>query len=258
MSFACHSVATDIGLVQTSSLHFNLDKTLDALERFLPFEEQRLSGLADQIREADCHLVVSDISPLGIAVAEYAGISSVLIENFTWDWIYEAYLENDARFKKHIDILGDFFSRSGHRIQAAPVCEPGGGQLFTPPISRMPEADSRCIREKLGINDRDKMVLITMGGISETLPFVGQLADFDENICFVVPGISMKLPVDGEKNKNVIFLPQNSSFYHPDLVNAADAVVGKVGYSTLAEVYHAGIPYGFIPRSNIVSSLLST
>ena len=254
MSFSCHPELTDIGLVQTSSLHFNLEKTLDALESFLPFDEKRLAGLANQIRKADCHLVISDISPLGIAVAEHAGLSSVLVENFTWDWIYEAYLENDARFKKYTDILGDIFNKSGYRIQADPVCDPGEGYFCTPPISRLYCSDSHHVRKKLGINDRDKMVLITMGGISERLPFADQLADFDENIYFVVPGTSMKLTVDGEKHKNVIFLPQNSSFYHPDLVNAADAVVGKVGYSTLAEVYHAGVPYGFIPRSDFRES----
>ena len=34
----------------------------------------------------------------------------------------------------------------------------------------------------------------------------------------------------------------------------ADAVVGKVGYSTLAEVYHAGVPFGYVMRSNFRES----
>ncbi len=254
MSFSWHPESTDIGLVQTSALHFNLDKTLEALENFLPFDEKRLAGLADQVYQSDCQLIISDISPLGIAVAEHAGISSILIENFTWDWIYKAYLSSDIRFKKHIDTLGYFFSKAGHRIQADPVCAFGPGQLCTPPISRMPVTDSRRIREKLGINDLGKMVLITMGGIAEFLPFTEQLANFDENIYFVLPGISKDLTVGGENHKNIIFLSQSSAFHHPDLVNAADAVVGKVGYSTLAEVYHAGVPYGFIPRTNFRES----
>jgi UDP-N-acetylglucosamine:LPS N-acetylglucosamine transferase len=48
--------------------------------------------------------------------------------------------------------------------------------------------------------------------------------------------------------------PLHSKFYHPDLVNASDAVVGKVGYSTLAEVYQAGIPFGYVVRSNFRES----
>jgi hypothetical protein len=42
--------------------------------------------------------------------------------------------------------------------------------------------------------------------------------------------------------------------FHPNLVNACDAVIGKVGYSTLAEVYHAGLPFGYIPRQEFRES----
>ena len=52
----------------------------------------------------------------------------------------------------------------------------------------------------------------------------------------------------------MIILPSHSDFYHPDLVNASDAVIGKVGYSTLAEVYHAGVPFGYVVRSNFRES----
>jgi UDP-N-acetylglucosamine:LPS N-acetylglucosamine transferase len=57
-----------------------------------------------------------------------------------------------------------------------------------------------------------------------------------------------------QTRQNVILLPYRSEFYHPDLVNAADAVVGKLGYSTLAEVYRSGVSFGYIPRSNFRES----
>jgi UDP-N-acetylglucosamine:LPS N-acetylglucosamine transferase len=43
-------------------------------------------------------------------------------------------------------------------------------------------------------------------------------------------------------------LSPDSGIYHPDLVAACDGVIGKVGYSTLAEVYQAGVPFGYIRR----------
>ena len=43
-------------------------------------------------------------------------------------------------------------------------------------------------------------------------------------------------------------LSSRSGIFHPDIVAASDGVVGKIGYSTLAEVYAAGVPYGFVPR----------
>ena len=48
----------------------------------------------------------------------------------------------------------------------------------------------------------------------------------------------------------MILLPYRSDFFHPDLVNAADVVIGKAGYSTIAEVYQAGVPFGYVPRTN--------
>ena len=53
---------------------------------------------------------------------------------------------------------------------------------------------------------------------------------------------------------NLALLPHHSDFFHPDLINACDAVIGKLGYSTLAEIYHAGVPYGYIPRSTFKES----
>ena len=53
---------------------------------------------------------------------------------------------------------------------------------------------------------------------------------------------------------NLIILPHRSDYYHPDLVNAADAVIGKVGYSTLSEIYHGGVPFGYVVRSNFRES----
>ena len=47
---------------------------------------------------------------------------------------------------------------------------------------------------------------------------------------------------------NVLLLPHRSGLYHPDLVAAADAVVGKIGYSTVAETCRSRVPYGFVPR----------
>ncbi|MDA0990581.1 MAG: hypothetical protein O3A51_07505, partial [Verrucomicrobia bacterium] len=47
----------------------------------------------------------------------------------------------------------------------------------------------------------------------------------------------------------ILVLPPDERHYHADLVQAADGVLAKVGYSTLAEVYRAGIAHAYIPRA---------
>lgn len=254
MSYAYHLQLTDIGMIQTSPFSFNLDKTISALDALIPFDETLLDRLVDKIHQIDCRMIISDISPLGIAVGNQAEISTVLIENFTWDWLYEKYLTTEIRFQKHIDFLESIFLSADYRIQTKPLCHPKEECICTQPISRSPRSNSDSIRNQLGIHNDDQLILITMGGISETSDFTDTLLNFDKNVYFIVPGISSELPVNGLKKNNIILLPHNSSFYHPDLVHASDAVIGKVGYSTLAEVYHAGVPFGYITRSNFRES----
>jgi hypothetical protein len=53
---------------------------------------------------------------------------------------------------------------------------------------------------------------------------------------------------------NLLLLPQLSCFFHPHLVQASDAVIGKVGYSTLADVFRARVPFGYIVRPDFRES----
>jgi UDP-N-acetylglucosamine:LPS N-acetylglucosamine transferase len=89
------------------------------------------------------------------------------------------------------------------------------------------------------------MVLITTGGIPQHYEFIEELSKFRQ-IIFVMPGAGPVM----KRVENLIILPHRSDFCHPDLVNAADAVIGKVGYSTLSEIYHGGVPFGYVARSN--------
>ena len=91
--------------------------------------------------------------------------------------------------------------------------------------------------------------MITMGGIPENYPFLDQLLK-SEDITFLIPGAGQK----AIRRRNLILLPHRSEFFHPDLVTASDALVGKVGYSTLSEVYWAGIPFGYIARDDFRES----
>ncbi len=101
----------------------------------------------------------------------------------------------------------------------------------------------------LGIPDSDVCVLVSTGGIPLS-PDTWRNVHFPPDIHLIIPGGSEKLTHAG----SVVFLPHHSDFYHPDLLYACDGVVGKVGYSTLAETYQAGLPFGFISRPGFPES----
>ncbi len=89
--FSYHPLLTDIGLVQSTPFHENLLETLKRLDDFLPLDPQWIERISRSVLDSRCELILCDISPVGIAVGRASAIQSVLVDNFTWDWIYEAY-----------------------------------------------------------------------------------------------------------------------------------------------------------------------
>jgi hypothetical protein len=247
--FSYHSLLTDVGFVQESPLRVNLQETLYRLNHFLPFAAARIAELASDLSKNRCSLVLCDIAPMGILAAKQAGIRSVLVENFTWDWIYEAYVNEMIGLTPHIRYLKTLFAMVDVHIQAEPVCERLPVDLTTSPVSRKPRKAPGEIRKALAVPADAKAVLITMGGISASHPYLRSLEKRDD-VYFILPGASEDVCARG----NVLLLPHRSGFFHPDLVQASDAVIGKAGYSTLAEVFHAGVPFGYVVRPDFRES----
>jgi hypothetical protein len=247
--FVYHPCLTDIGMVQESPLHEDLSATVLRLDEFLPFGRDMLNTLGEQVKRAGCELILCDIAPLGIAVGQRVGIPSVLIENFTWDWIYEGYAREDSRMIRHVAYLHGVFTSVNYHIQTEPVSVYGRADLLTPPVSRTARTPARETRERLGMPGNAHAVLITMGGMKSRHGFLSRLKE-QGKVFFVIPGSSDSPAIED----NLVLLPHHSHFFHPDLIDACDAVIGKVGYSTVAEVYDAGVPFGYIPRTRFRES----
>jgi hypothetical protein len=103
----------------------------------------------------------------------------------------------------------------------------------------------------LGVSSGARMVLVTMGGTPISWLPQGELGGLAD-VVYVVPTSGEALEVCD----NVVRVPLLSNIYHPDLVHAADVVVTKLGYSTVAEAYGAGVPVGYVARSQFRESVV--
>jgi hypothetical protein len=173
----------------------------------------------------------------------------VLIENFTWDWIYAGYAPKRAAFTRHARRLERIFSRADFHIRSEPLCGCGRGDLRVGPVSREARQTPEALRRRLGIPPGARMVLMTMGGFAgRRMPrSPNQPAD---DVFLVCAGSGERI----QRRGRILQLPVRSGFYHPDLVQASDAVIAKLGYSTLAEVYRAGVPLGYVARDGFRES----
>jgi len=241
-----HSVVPDIGLVQLSALAIDLPATAAALDEMLPFGEETVDRLAQSLKNCSC--ILSDIAPLGILVAERAGIPSILVENFTWDWIYRSYIAECPELEHHARDLASIYSRATLHIQTEPVCNPIPGTETCPPIFRKTRTAPEAIRKIIGAGTR-KIVIVSLGGIDFALPGWQQL-DRMTDCFFVLAGQQENRLI----TQNCLTISRQSELYHPDLIGAADLVVFKSGYSTAAECLQAGTRAVCITRPTFAES----
>ena len=246
--FDFHAVETDLGLVQDTPLEENVPATILRLDEQLPYDDRFVTSLAAEINAVDCVAVVCDIAPLGICVAREAGVPSILVENFRWDWIYEGYLDAHPGIGQAIEYMREIFKLADFHIQTAPISEPVKCDFTSGAVSRKPVHTRQETRAALGIGSEACVVLVS-GGVPPNGMLMERLAAV-EGIHIVVSGFGDEIVT----RNSLTSLPYQSGYYHPDLVTASDAVVGKLGYSTVSEVYRAGVPYAYIPRARFRES----
>jgi hypothetical protein len=238
-----HPVETDLGLVQRSALEVDLEATVHRLDSLLAPRSSELARLHEAVGAVSASVVVCDIAPLGLLVASRLGIPAALVENFTWDWIWEGFVEDEPRLRGPTVRVRQLFDLARLHVQAIPVCRPVASALQVSPISRLPRAARGRVRRRLGVVGSERLALLSMGGTGFSYRSLDRLRG--------VPGWRFVVPGAGDEPRSegrLVTLPFRSEFYHPDLVHASDVVVGKLGYSTVAEAFHAGCPMVMLRR----------
>ncbi len=239
-----HRCACDVGMIQCTPLVEDVERTIRALDASALNNPAMIEDLAAEVATLGCELMVCDIAPLGLAVARRLSIPSVLVESFTWDWIYRAY--GDARLDIHGDRMARFARSADLVIQTEPCCRRRKATPVVGPISRSPRTAKTEVRRRLGVSDEQRMILLSMGGGDPAL-IRSQRCSPPSRTVFVVPGTPDLGPVpDG-----VVFA---EGWFHPDLVSASDLVVAKLGYSTVAEVFSAATRLAYLRRPRFPES----
>ena len=247
--YHAHQLETDVGLVQKSPFEHDLDQTITRLERFLSFDDEALEDTRKTLRDTQPDLILCDVSPLGLVLGKELGIPTVLVENFTWDWIYGAYLDEEPRFEPFVERLHELFQSADLRIQTEPMCERIELFPLVPPIYREFREPPDRILDQLGLPPDSRYLLVTTGGIPQDFSFLDKLKN-RKDLHFVITGNFSRL----ERADNLILLPHRSGFHFPDLVRASCGVVGKVGYGTVAETWGSKVPLLAVYRENFRES----
>ena len=248
----------DAGMVQIDSL--NLDAS-ESVRRAVDFQ-RGLPALAeaeaDYLRDTRTHLVLGDIPPLAARAAHLAGIPSVLIGNFTWDWIYGGYRDAAAQAVAH-EI------RVAHRDTTAALRLPmaGGFQGLEsitrdiPFIARQSQRTQDEVRRALGLPPRatgKPLVLMSFGGYGVTGLDTAALANLTD-YTIATSDLSARNNAIGPAH-GVLNISEHQVYdtglRYEDLVRGADVVVTKPGYGIISEAIANGPALLYTSRGDFV------
>lgn len=215
------SIEVDTGMAQIDSLRIDEDETARQAAMFYRDFDRRVAEEAALLRRRAADVVVGDIPPLAFAAADRAGIPSVAIGNFTWDWIYSIYpaFERDAP-----DAMPTIRAAYARATLALRLPLHGGFAPMAavtrdiPFIARRSTRDRRETRRLLGIGDDCPVVLASFGGYGPRLPL--DAIALSERFT-LVRDAKAELARHGLR--------------YQDLVAAVDVVVSKPGYGIVSE-----------------------
>ena len=159
-------VECDVGLIQKDALTIDEAGTADAVRRFLAGWDALVSREARWLRESGARLVLGDIPPLAFAAAADAGVPSIALGNFSWDWIYSHLAARQPTLAEAAAHAARAYARAGLLLRL-----PFAGDLSAfpriedvPLVARAPELEKAEARRRLGLDARP-VVLLSFGGV---------------------------------------------------------------------------------------------
>jgi L-arabinokinase len=213
------ALETDTGVVQIDSLQVDEEETAQQAARFYAGFDRRVAIEAEMIRGVRADLVVGDIPPLACAAADRAGVPSVALANFTWDWIYSVYSAFDRVAPDAIPAIRRAYAAStlALRLPLHGGFEPMAAVTRDIPfIARRSTRDPADTRKRLGLTGDRPIVLPSFGGYGADLPMeaLRRCSRFAVIECVREPPAGL---------------------LYQDLVAAADVIVSKPGYGIVSE-----------------------
>jgi len=232
----------DVGIIQPNSLEMDLQGTLQACQALHDALPDIMAEEIAFIRDEKIGLVVGDIPPAGFEIASRAKIPSVAISNFTWDVIYDAYVDRYRDFSPLVAAMTGFYKNATLALTLPYPCDMSvfPNRQAIPWVTRVSRLTKEQARRDFNLPPSATIILLSFGGMGlSSLPwdrFKG-LKDF----FFVATGAT------AVSQGNLLALSDAQQRYE-DLLRGVDAIITKPGYGIVADVISHHVPVLYTDR----------
>ncbi len=242
-NYEFHHIKLDVGAVQETSFHIDKNKTFEEVDRLYQQKDEIVKRESAFAAQAGANLIIADIPPLAFDIAKAAGIPGIGLANFSWDWIYQDYVDVIPEFKSLIRQIRSSYNKAELLLRLPFYGEMSAFPKIVdiPLIARKAELPKESVLKLLEIEPRKRDKLILLAFRTNDLKDV----DFEKieslhGFEFITLGLS-------ETYKNCFNIPPNFIRF-PNLLNACDAAISKPGYGLVAEIIASQTPLLYTPR----------
>jgi hypothetical protein len=234
----------DTGVVQVDAL--TVDEA-DSIRRASSFHSDLVTRAASEtrsLRELGAGLIVGDIPPLAFAVGAAAGIPSIGLGNFTWDWIYADY----PRVRLAPSLLPAIRGAYAKASMALRLPMSGGFESFSnvkdiPFIARHAGRSRDEVCKLLKLPADKPIVLMSFGAYGLQGLDTDVLSRFKKYTVIATANVPLsrarKDAAAAERKGSFVSVNEEAMYdvgvRYEDLVGAAEVVVTKPGYGIIAE-----------------------
>jgi L-arabinokinase len=235
--FAFRSLECDLGLVQKGALVIDEAATAAEWKRFNREWPDRVDAEWRWLRHSGATAVLGDIPPLAFQAAHEAGVPSIGLANFSWDWIYRHLGNRQPALRTAAEKCAAAYRHAGLLLKL-----PFAGDLSAfprieeiPLVARRPSVPREDARRRLDMGGAP-LVLFSFGGLG--------LPGFDYSVLgsmtryrFILTGMIPETP----PNVRVMIGTEleDLGLAYEDLVGASDVVITKPGYGIVSDAIGA-------------------
>lgn len=231
----------DFGMRMHSALDVDLERSAADYAAFQAGWPAHVDVTARLLERLAPDLLLANVPYLPLAAAAHIGLPSVALCSLNWAGIYRHYFVGRPEAPQLLAAMEDAYNRAEAFLCPAPSMDmPELSNLRTiGPLARIGRNMRTELCARMAVSESTRLVLIAPGGIELRLP----LEDWPRD-----PGITWIVPDAWNVRRDDMrgFESLGSGF--TDVLASVDALVGKLGYGTVAECACNGTPMLYMPR----------
>lgn len=246
---------TDVGFVcREDRLAFDKGRTALNVWSWISGWKRFVAEEVERLRSRPPDLVLTDVAPEPLLVAEKLGSPSVVLSNFTWVDQYKDHLRPDmvAPIRGSYALAARGYAYS-LRTALAGVRNVVGAGLVT----REPKRGREDVRRGLGVGPDERLVHLGFGWSADSAVLGNEIeaAGIPAGVRLLVSSNLADVVKSAGPSRRFLAIPEDDTEAHESIA-ACDLVIGKAGYGTVSEAIAGRVPILAVPVEGSTESEL--